>query len=550
MSRVQPEDQSMKLVLVSRSDSQAAKVEIGRDPLRLGRDPGCDVVVAEATVSRRHARIFWDGEELAVEDLNSSGGTFLNGLKVQRAVIKPGDVLRLGPRTEFVIEEEAPSTTLGLAMQKDGEEQGGVKHLQVLLDVARALNAATVLEEVLEIVLQAAVRLTKADRGYVVLVEGSNKRSALAVYPRGLAESSWGERSTLLDRSIRERRTLQTGGMVDLSTSMVGRGVGMAVAAPLLVARRPIGSAADASFIATVEAIGGILVERQAAGSAFSREELGVFESLASDAAVAVDSARLYREAREKAKIEHEMELARTIQAALLKDPPLVPFAEISAFSQPARSVGGDLYFSVMREDGSLGLALGDVSGKGVAAALIMAMMQGLLGMLNDIGRPLTEFPLQLNRTLQHYNPGNRFLTLATGLLTPEGELTLVNAGHCPVAVVRTSGEVELVKSHGPVLGLLPLARWGSGAVTLKRGDIVVLYSDGIAESFSPTGEEFGTEGVEKTVGALAGSDAKTVAHGLLEAAAKFRQGREAEDDVTILAMRYTGSGGATDTKV
>ncbi len=533
-------------MLVPRSDSQAAKVEIGKEALRLGRDPTCDVVIAEATVSRRHARIFWDGNELAVEDLNSSGGTFLNGLKVQRAVLRPGDVLRLGPRTEFLIEEEAPSSTLGLAVQKEGEEQGGVKHLQVLLDVARALNAATVLDEVLEIVLQAAVRLTKADRGYVVLVESSSKRSALAVYPRGLAESAWGERSTLLDRAIRERRTLQTGGSVDLSTSMVGRGVGMAVAAPLLVARRPIGPSADASFIATVEAIGGILVERQTAGAAFSREELGVFESLASDAAVAVDSARLYREAREKAKIEHEMELARTIQSALLKEPPVVSFAEISAYSQPARSVGGDLYFSVMREDGSLGIALGDVSGKGVAAALIMAMMQGLLGMLNDIGRPLEEFPVQLNRTLQQYNPGNRFLTLATGVLTPAGEFTLVNAGHCPVAVVRRDGKVELINSHGPVLGLLPFARWGSGTVTLAPGDMVVLYSDGIAESFAPNGDEFGTEGVEKSVAALAGRDAKTVAQGLLEAAAAFRQGREAEDDVTILAMRYTGEGGRT----
>jgi serine phosphatase RsbU (regulator of sigma subunit)/pSer/pThr/pTyr-binding forkhead associated (FHA) protein len=535
--------QGVKLVLAPRGATQAAKLEVGTEAVRIGRDPGCDLVVQEATVSRRHVRLFWDGNELAVEDLNSSGGTFLNGLKIQRAVIRPGDVLRLGPRTEFVLEEEAPSTTLGLAMQKEGEEQGGVRHLQVLLDVARALNAATVLEEVLEIVLQAAVRLTKADRGYVVLVEGTGKRSALAVYPRGLAESAWGERSTLLERVIKERRTLQTGGAVDLSTSMVGRGVGMAVAAPLLVARRPIGSATEASFIATVEAIGGILVERSAMGAAFSREELGVFESLASDAAVAVDSARLYREARDKAKIEHEMELARTIQAALLKDPPLVPFAEISAFSQPARSVGGDLYHSMLRQDGTLGVALGDVSGKGVAAALIMAMMQGLLEMLNDIGRPLGDFPLQINRTLQQYNPGNRFLTLAAGLLTPSGQFTLVNAGHCPVAVVRAAGGVELVKSHGPVLGLLPLARWGTTTVNLERGDVVVFYSDGIAESFSPTGEEFGTEGVERTVGALAGKDAKTITRALLDAAAEYRVGREAEDDVTILSMRYTGSG-------
>ena len=91
--------------------------------------------------------------------------------------------------------------------------------------------------------------------------------------------------------------------------------------------------------------------------------------------------------------------------------------------------------------------------------------------------------------------------------------------------------------------GLLPIACWGSATVQLRRGDVVVLYSDGIAESFSPGGEEFGTAGVERAVAALAGRDAKTITRGLLDAAASFREGREAEDDVTILAMRYTGAG-------
>ena len=154
------------------------------------------------------------------------------------------------------------------------------------------------------------------------------------------------------------------------STSMVVRGAVLAVVAPLLVARRPIGPAKDASFVATVEVIGGIMVERAKAGHRFGQEDLAVLESLAADAAVAVDSARLYRETREKAKIDHEMALARTIQAALLRPPPQVPFADVFAFSQSARFVGGDLYHAAVREDGALAVALGDVSGKGVPAAL------------------------------------------------------------------------------------------------------------------------------------------------------------------------------------
>lgn len=509
--------------------------------MRLGRDPTCDLVVPEATVSRRHARLFLEGEELQLEDLGSAGGTFLNGVRVQRAAVHPGDVIRLGPRVEYAVEEETTSTSLGVVAQREGAE-GGVRHLQVLLEVARALNVATVLEEVLEIVLQAAVRLTKADRGCVILVEGKSKRSAVALHPRGQGEKQWAEQSSLVERAIRERRAVVTGGPADLTSSMVRRGVGMAVAAPLLVARRPVGPSQEASFIATVEAIGGILVERASAGSSFSHEELAVFESLAADAAVAIDSAHLYREAREKAKIEHEMALARTIQSAMLQQPPEVPFAGVFAFSQPARVVGGDLYHGTLRSDGGLALAVGDVSGKGVSASLIMAMAQGLLGVLNDLGQSLDEVLPALNRSLSRHNPGNRFLTLGASVVYPDGTLKLANAGHCPLALVRAGGSVELIQPHGPVLGLLPVAVWRSEVTHMAPGDTLVLYSDGIAESFSPHGEEFGTEGVARTVGAHAGEDPEVVGRALLEAAAAHRSGREADDDVTVLVVRYTGT--------
>jgi sigma-B regulation protein RsbU (phosphoserine phosphatase) len=325
------------------------------------------------------------------------------------------------------------------------------------------------------------------------------------------------------------------------STSMVVRGAVLAVVAPLLVARRPIGPAKDASFVATVEVIGGIMVERAKAGHRFGQEDLAVLESLAADAAVAVDSARLYRETREKAKIDHEMALARTIQAALLRPPPQVPFADIFAFSQSARFVGGDLYHAAVREDGALAVALGDVSGKGVPAALIMAMVQGLLGLLHELGQPIASVLPALNRSLIEHNPGNRFLTLGAAVLAADGTLELANAGHCPLAVLRRDGTVQLVSPKGPILGLLPAATWGTDTLRLAPGESVVLYSDGISESFSPNDEEFGVEGVQRTLAGLAGAGAEDVAQGLLKAAAAHRAGREAEDDVTLLVVRYRG---------
>jgi serine phosphatase RsbU (regulator of sigma subunit) len=322
---------------------------------------------------------------------------------------------------------------------------------------------------------------------------------------------------------------------------MVARGASMAVAAPLVVTRRPMGPAEDASFVASVDVIGGIVVERDKAGKPFGREELAVFESVTAEAAIAIDSARLYREAREKAKQDYEMSLARTIQMALQLTPPQTPFAEVFAFSQPARSVGGDLYHGILRDDGTLAVALGDVSGKGVGAALIMAMAQGLIGLVHELGLPIEAMMPALNRSLLKHNPGNRFLTLGLGLLKADGSLSLANAGHCPLAVLRATGSVELVPPQGPIIGLLPMAKWGVANVRLSAGDSIVFYSDGISESFSPTGEEFGVEGVQRTLAGLGGNDAETVGRALLDAAAKHRAGREADDDVTLLVLRYQG---------
>lgn len=534
--------------LLPRDPSLAGRrIRVDTPVLLLGRDPASDVVITHPTVSRRHARLEWDGTRLTVEDLGSSGGTFVNGARVQRARLAPGDVLRLGPTIEYAVGVGTASTPLALAARREtGEEE--VKHLQVLLDVARALNAATVLDEVQEIVLQAAVRIMKADRGSVVLFDSSGQLRTAAVFPHDTPDGGWAEHSSLLERAVRERRTVCTGEEMSPSRSMILRGAAMAVATPLMVARRPIGAPEDASFVAGLEVIGGVLVERLTRGRAFSRNDLAVLESVAADTASAIDSARLYREAREKAKIDHEMGLARSIQAALLRKPEVVDFAETYTFSQSARAVGGDLVHTMVRQDGGLALAVGDVSGKGISAALIMAMVQGFLGILHELGLPVGELPGVINRNLSRYSVGNRYVTLAAGVLYADGRLQLVNAGHAPVSILRRRGTVETINPHGPMVGLLDGASWEWEEVGLEPDDVVVMISDGLTESFSIKGEEFGLEGVQRVLAAQEDRTPAKVGQALLDAAARHRGGREAPDDVTLVALRYrppetTGSG-------
>ncbi len=525
--------------LLPRDPSLArGRLRVDSPVLLIGRDPASDIVISHTTVSRRHAKLEWNSGQLTVEDLGSSGGTFINGVRVRRERLAPGDVLRLGPSIEYAVGVGSASTPLALAAKRETAEEE-VKHLQVLLDVARALNAATVLDEVQEIVLQAAVRIMKADRGSVVLFDALGQLRTAAVFPPDLSDGGWAEHSSLLERAVRERKTVCTGEELSPSQSMILRGAAMAVATPLMVARRPIGAPEDASFVAGLEVLGGVLVERSERGQAFSRNDLAVLESVAADTASAIDSAKLYREAREKAKIDHEMGLARSIQAALLRKPEVVDFAETYAFSQSARAVGGDLVHTMVRGDGGFAVAVGDVSGKGVSAALIMAMVQGFLGILHELGLAVREVPDVVNRNLSRYSVGNRFITLVAGVLYANGRLELANAGHAPVSILRRDGRIETLNPHGPMLGLLDGVSWEWEEVWLEPDDVVVMVSDGLTESFSALGEEFGLEGVQGVLEAQDDRSPVRVGQALLEAASRHRGGREASDDVTLLVLRY-----------
>ena len=525
--------------LLPRDPSLArGRLRVDSPVLLIGRDPASDIVISHPTVSRRHAKLEWNSGQLTVEDLGSSGGTFINGVRVRRERLAPGDVLRLGPSIEYAVGVGSASTPLALAAKRETAEEE-VKHLQVLLDVARALNAATVLDEVQEIVLQAAVRIMKADRGSVVLFDALGQLRTAAVFPPDLSDGGWAEHSSLLERAVRERKTVCTGEELSPSQSMILRGAAMAVATPLMVARRPIGAPEDASFVAGLEVLGGVLVERSERGQAFSRNDLAVLESVAADTASAIDSAKLYREAREKAKIDHEMGLARSIQAALLRKPEVVDFAETYAFSQSARAVGGDLVHTMVRGDGGFAVAVGDVSGKGVSAALIMAMVQGFLGILHELGLAVREVPDVVNRNLSRYSVGNRFITLVAGVLYANGRLELANAGHAPVSILCRDGRIENLNPHGPMLGLLAGVSWEWEEVWLEPDDVVVMVSDGLTESFSALGEEFGLEGVQGVLEAQDDRSPVRVGQALLEAASRHRGGREASDDVTLLVLRY-----------
>jgi phosphoserine phosphatase RsbU/P len=527
-----------RLKLVSASpDSHLADIQPAAHALVIGRDPQSHVVLSEPSVSRRHAQLLQRDDDLVLEDLGSAVGTFVNDQRIVLQVLQDGDRVRFGRRVEFEVLSDV-STTLLEAGQ--GEARTGVRHLQELLDVARQLNSAAVLPEVLGAVLRSAIRIMRADSGALALIRPDNTLDVVLRLPVKAAADVAGDEHALLSEAVAKRHTVASQAMLETMTGALSGIRPDMVATPLMVARRAIGDE-NASFIGRFDSLGALLVSRPARTQAMPAEELAVFESLAADAAMAIDSARLYRDARAKAKIEHEMTLAKDIQASLLQAPPEVPFCTTWARTESAAQVGGDLYQGVMRPDGGLALALGDVAGKGVAASLIMALATGMLKLLHEMGHPLADILPLVHGQLLNYSPGNKYLTLAACVVYPDGRVLMANAGHCPPAIVRHFGHVSLLEDGGPVLGLLPFGDWTPVELKLEPGDAIVIYSDGVSESVSAKGEDFGPRGVAQTLERLAGRPADEMAARLLEASAAFRDHRPADDDVSLLVVRYSG---------
>ena len=231
---------------------------------------------------------------------------------------------------------------------------------------------------------------------------------------------------------------------------------------------------------------------------------------------------------------------ANVVQIPLFRPSALRPIAEVTALSKPARTFTGDFYFTHRHRD-RLWLAHGDVAGKGLPAAIVMAMIQEELeeriGSCALTACDPAATMQKLHEFLRSVMPSNKFATVVIGHLHDDGSLTLTNAGHCPPMIVRNDGTLQEIGSTGPVTGLLPISRWCSVNLKLERGESLLLYSDGLAEAPSPSDEEFGTARIRNFLRNKARASARAIGDGLL-ATLQAHTGGVRADDLTIVVLR------------
>jgi sigma-B regulation protein RsbU (phosphoserine phosphatase) len=277
----------------------------------------------------------------------------------------------------------------------------------------------------------------------------------------------------------------------------------------------------------------------------YTRNDKHLLTSVAIQTALALENsdlaAQIAHEVAQRERYLRDLEIAREVQERLYPQAPPVPKGLACAgHCRPARAVGGDYYDLFGVPGGQFGIAIGDISGKGIPAALLMASLQAYLRGLTlaEVPRPALLME-NINRLVLESTPDNRYATFFYGQYDPSTrEFTYVNGGHVPPLVFRAGGTVERLDVGGPVVGLITPVTYTQKTLTLEKGDLVVMYTDGISEAMNAGDEEFGEERLVETVRAHPGASPSDLIGSLIAAADEFAAGAPQHDDVTVLVVR------------
>ncbi len=271
----------------------------------------------------------------------------------------------------------------------------------------------------------------------------------------------------------------------------------------------------------------------------FTPTDARLLSLFANQAAGAIETARLHKEALEKERIERELELAATIQQQILpRDLPNVPGVAIAARNVPTRQVGGDYFDVLPLSGGRLAFLVADVSGKGIPAALLVSTVHAAVHLQIDEARTISDLVERIDRHLQRYAVTRKFLTAFFGLLDPAtGVLRYVSAGHNPALLRRAGGGIEELKATGVPLGMFPNAAWKEITLSMGNGDLLCVYSDGITEALDASDEEFGVPRLSRLLDA---SPPEEICRRVFDAVASFAADVPQYDDQTLLLVHRT----------
>ena len=541
----------MAEIAIQTAGGTRERYPLARDRVTIGRSRESDIFLPDQWLSRHHAAIEERPDGYWVSDLKSKNGTLLNGEPVRGwHRLRPGDVITLGEHTltfnaeaQEEEDEREPEGTRVFSVRElsaintrpaiDATElQRQNRVLAILSKAASELVVHRPLGELFDLVLELLLEAVAAERGAILLLEGgvphikanrSRSGEGLTRVSRSIARRVIEERVSLLLPNVLEDARFRS------EDSILASGIRTAMCAPLWVSAA--GEGPDS-------VIGLVYVDKAQHAHPFTEDDLRVLTALANVAAAKIENVRLLEESLEKRRLEEDMRMAAEIQMGLLPhQAPRIAGWDLAGSNQPCRTVGGD-YYDFALERGRLLLALGDVSGKGTGAALLMTVLRAAVrahwmepGLAEAVGR--------INRTVCQNVPSSKYVTFFLAALDPAtGRLEFVNAGHNPPLLVRASGEVEKLSLGGLVLGIFEGVAYDDGSVEMRKGDTLIVYSDGVTETWDPDGEEFGEDKLITLAVSGRAQGAEAVQNSILAEIERFEQGARATDDRTLVVLK------------
>ncbi len=528
--------------LVGKSKGQEVRLpEEGQ--FLLGRGLRADLVVEDVLVSRIHSAVACGPEGFLIRDRESLNGTYVNEKRVHEAGLRDGDIIRVGrTRLEFRAEgkeakQDAGATLLSKTLaggfsviSATDDPQRAAKDLAIVYRVGNIIASERDLTVLCPVILEAVLEVLEAESAALLLADertGKLQEVALRGATGGAAAYS---------HSIAEQ-CYSIGACVATSDALSDKRFSSAET----VSEARIRAALCAPVQTNDAIIGTIYVDRRSTTAEFDLSDLELLSAIGKQAGIAIQNALLRVKEIERERLEHEIDIAASVQKGLFpRSAPDIPGYRIAGRSLPCMKVGGDYYDFIFLDESRMISVVADVAGHGLAPALLMAEVRATLRAKLGANRSLPDVLRELNRTLIENMSPEQFVTLfAVCLDLGPGNLLYVGAGHDPAVLVRPGQEeLILLESKGPPLGIVedaefPVEEGGQ----LNPGDVMLLYTDGLWEAGSDKGNPLGKKTMFDLAQKIASAEVGDMLQQLMDAALR-QAGGSPHDDVTAVVMK------------
>lgn len=521
--------------LVVHEGNKTRTVPIEPLPFTIGRRADRSLNLQNIHVSRERAVISRDAEGFFIQDLGSSRGTLINGTRTGHARLKPGDRIQLGESDIVLLftESQSQTSTRALLNRISNDTAGSeLEKLSLFLQAAQSFNNTRILEDVLTTMIEYTLRLTGAERGFVFLGDSpASLRIECGLSKDGvlLADDSNISRSIVRDAATSGQEYFigdATGdGQAIGRDSMVLHDLMSVIAIPLR------GRATD-------RLLGLLYLDSHLRTSTLNSVSRDILHAIATEAANLVENARMVQAERAADLMRNELAIAASIQQSIIPAHlPAFPNVGLMARTVSCTEVGGDFYDVIpvgnSVNDGFVAI-VADVSGKGMSAALLASIIQGMMYAQLKNGASLVDTVATVNTFLCSRVSGQKYVTLAAAHYTPGGAVEVVNGGHVAPLLIHPGGRVEALSDGDVPVGLLCDATFHAIPIDLQPGSRLILMSDGITEAEDPDGIQFGSTpmAVELT--------ASDPIHAVFESMHRFCCGAQPADDCTMLVIDTT----------